>query len=174
MISGSNGERMCTRSGERLARRSPASAGAAQCSCLPAPSSATGTSSPRRTRASIRRRTAALLGASRWQIESRLTMPCERKRAVEQIGGDFARRGRLRRLVPAEMPRHQLVGLQHAVALADRQHAGIERRAAARASTACGSPTDAPSPPARRPRCRGSSAAPSRGSAASPCACPPA
>ena len=53
-------------------------------------------------------------------------MPCARKRAVEQIGGGFARRGRLRRLVPAEMPRHQLIGLQHAVALGDRQHAGIE------------------------------------------------
>ena len=55
-------------------------------------------------------------------------MPCARKRAVEQIGGDFRARSRLRRLVPAEMPRHQLVGLEHAVALADRQHAGVERQ----------------------------------------------
>ena len=105
--------------------RSSAS-GRAQCSCLPAPSSATGTSSLRRTRASISRRTAALLGASRWQIESRLTSPCARKRAVEQIGGDLRPTRRLRRLVPAEMPRHQLIGLQHAGAFGDRHLAGIE------------------------------------------------
>jgi hypothetical protein len=84
MISGSNGERMWTSREVALARLERL--GRAQCSCLPAPSSATGTSSLRRTRASISRRTAGLLGASRWQIESRLTTPCARKRAVEQIG----------------------------------------------------------------------------------------
>ena len=48
------------------------------------------------------------------------------QRAVEQIGGGFRRRSRLRRLVPAEMPRHQLIGLQHAGAFGDRHLAGVE------------------------------------------------
>src|SRR5437899_1387015 len=46
--------------------------------------------------------------------------------AVEQIAIGFRRGRRLRRLVPAEVPLHQLVGLQHAVALADGQHASVE------------------------------------------------
>ena len=50
------------------------------------------------------------------------------QRAVEQIGGDLRRGSRLRRLVPAEMPRHQLIGLQHAGAFGDRHLAGIERK----------------------------------------------
>ena len=33
-----------------------------------------------------------------------------------------------RRLVPAEMPRHQLIGLEHAVALGDREPAFVERQ----------------------------------------------
>src|SRR3954451_9290677 len=37
--------------------------------------------------------------------------------AIEQIAGDFPRRSAFRRLVPTEMPRHQLVRLEHAVAL---------------------------------------------------------
>src|SRR5258708_17208823 len=46
--------------------------------------------------------------------------------AVEQISRDFARRSALRRLVPAKMPRHQLIGLEHAVALRDRKPAFVE------------------------------------------------
>ena len=61
------------------------------------------------------------------------------QRAVEQIGGGFARGGRLRRLVPAEMPLHQLIGLQHAVALARSSPRRCRRQAAARVSTVCGS-----------------------------------
>ena len=45
---------------------------------FPAPSSVTGTSSLRRTLASINRRMAGLRLASRWQTESRLTIPCAR------------------------------------------------------------------------------------------------
>ena len=37
--------------------------------------------------------------------------------AIEQIVGDFPGRSALWRLVPTEMPRHQLVSLEHAVAL---------------------------------------------------------
>ena len=48
--------------------------------------------------------------------------------AVEQIGRSFPQARRLRRLVPAEMPIHQLIGFQHAVALADGERAGIERQ----------------------------------------------
>ena len=36
--------------------------------------------------------TAALRGASRWQIESRLTRPCARERPVEQVRGGLGRR----------------------------------------------------------------------------------
>ena len=54
--------------------------------------------------------------------------PLRAQSAVEQIGRGFACRRRLRRLVPAEMPRHQVVGLQHAVALGDRQHAAVEQQ----------------------------------------------
>src|SRR5665213_3024078 len=50
------------------------------------------------------------------------------QRAVEQIGGGFPYARGLRHLVPAEMPRHQFIGLQHAVALADGQRAGIKRQ----------------------------------------------
>ncbi len=46
--------------------------------------------------------------------------------AVEQISGGFARGGRLRRVVPAKMPLHQLIGLQHAVAFGNRDRAGVE------------------------------------------------
>ena len=52
--------------------------------------------------------------------------PLRAQRAVEQVGGDFRRPCRLRRLVPAEMPRHQLVGLEHAGAFGDRHLAGVE------------------------------------------------
>ena len=61
----------------------------AQCSCLPAPSSATGTSSLRRTRASIRaphRRLARRVEmADRIQADHALRA----QGAVEQIGGDL-------------------------------------------------------------------------------------
>ena len=53
--------------------------------------------------------------------------PLRTQRAVEQIGRGFRGRGRLRRLVPAEMPRHQLIGLEHAGAFGDRDLAGVER-----------------------------------------------
>ena len=48
------------------------------------------------------------------------------QRAVEQIGRDLARRCRCRRLAPAEMPGHQIIGLEHADAFADGQHPLIE------------------------------------------------
>src|ERR1700733_15661220 len=48
------------------------------------------------------------------------------KATVEQIASDFARRGGLRRLAPAEVPVHQLIRLEHAVALGDRDPAFIE------------------------------------------------
>ena len=50
--------------------------------------------------------------------------------AIEPIGMGFPHRGRLRRLVrrhlPAEMPRHQFIGLEHAVAFADGEEALVE------------------------------------------------
>ena len=48
------------------------------------------------------------------------------QRAIEQIGRDVSRRRRLRQLVPAEVPRHQLIGLEHALARADGRDAGVE------------------------------------------------
>src|ERR1700737_5585189 len=54
--------------------------------------------------------------------------PLRPQRAVEQIGRRLRRRGSLGRLVPAEMPRHQLIGLEHAVALADCESAGVETK----------------------------------------------
>jgi hypothetical protein len=48
------------------------------------------------------------------------------QRAVDQIGGDLPCRGRPWQRVPAEMARHQLVGLEHALPLADGDGAGIE------------------------------------------------
>ena len=54
--------------------------------------------------------------------------PLRAQGAVEQIGRDFPRRSRLRRPVPAEMPFHQLIGLEHAVALGDRDPAFVERQ----------------------------------------------
>ena len=58
------------------ARRLSAAPRAIQCIARPAPSTATGTSLRRRTRPSITAAIAGLRGASRWQIESRLTTPC--------------------------------------------------------------------------------------------------
>src|SRR5579883_818304 len=46
--------------------------------------------------------------------------------AVEQVFQNLPLGSGLRPAAPAEMPLHQLVGLDHAVALADRQRAGIE------------------------------------------------
>ena len=50
--------------------------------------------------------------------------------AIEQIDKGFPRRGGLRRSVwrrvPAEMPRHQLIGLEHADAFADGELALVE------------------------------------------------
>ena len=48
------------------------------------------------------------------------------QRAVGEIGHALAFRRRPRQAVPAEMPRCQLVGLQHALALAHREHAAEE------------------------------------------------
>src|SRR3954452_18508112 len=52
--------------------------------------------------------------------------PLRAQRAIEQVVEAFRCRGRLRRLVPAEVPLHQLIGFQHAVALADRERSGKE------------------------------------------------
>ena len=52
--------------------------------------------------------------------------PLRAQGAVEQVGGGLGRQGRLWRLVPAEMALNQFIGLEHAVALRDRKHAGIE------------------------------------------------
>jgi hypothetical protein len=48
------------------------------------------------------------------------------QRAVQQVFQDISFRRRLRRLVPAEVPVRQLVGLQHPPALAHRHHAAVE------------------------------------------------
>src|SRR5579863_2428068 len=48
------------------------------------------------------------------------------KAPVEQVAGDFTQRSWLWRLVPAEMPVHQLIGLEHAVAFGNRDSALIE------------------------------------------------
>ena len=48
--------------------------------------------------------------ADRIQTDEPLRTQCP----IEQIGGDIGRQRRLRRLVPAEMPRHQVIGLEHA------------------------------------------------------------
>ena len=56
--------------------------------------------------------------------------PLRAQGAIQQIGMGFPRRGRLRRFVgrkvPAEMPRHQFIGLEHAVAFADGDQALVE------------------------------------------------
>ncbi len=63
-------------------------------------------------------RIAALLGASRWQIESRLTIALRAQCAVEQIAHALAlATTAFGSFVPAEVTRQQLVGLQHAHAL---------------------------------------------------------
>ena len=58
--------------------------------------------------------------------------PLRAQGAVEQIGGGLGCGGRfwraIGRPVPAEVARRQLVGLEHAIALADRQYAGIKRQ----------------------------------------------
>ena len=83
-------------------------------------------------------------------------------------------RSRLGQPLPAEMPRHQLVRLEHARALADGQQPAIEGQLQALASRACGSPRHGLFPPARRRRCRGSSARHGFGCGEAPCADPPA
>ncbi len=50
------------------------------------------------------------------------------QRAIEQIPHALAFRRWLRQAIEAEMPRHQLIGLEHALALAHGQHAAIERK----------------------------------------------
>src|ERR1700730_9168596 len=54
--------------------------------------------------------------------------PLRPQRAVEQIGRRLRRRGSLGRPVPRGMRRNQLIGLEHAVALADRESAGVETK----------------------------------------------
>ena len=77
------------------------------------------------------------------------------QRAIEQIGGDLRRRCRLRRSVPAEMPRHQLIGLEHAGAFGDRHLAGVEGKLQRPLRGFAALPRGVPSRSARRPRCRG-------------------
>src|ERR1019366_7157184 len=125
MIRGSNGDRMCT-SSEAPSPAFSSASGRAQCSCLPAPSSATGTSSLRL--APDPRLVRRIEMADRIQAHDAFRA----QGAVEQITGSFTRGGGLwwliGRLVPAEMPRHQLIGLEHAVALGDREPAFVERK----------------------------------------------
>src|SRR3954452_24889125 len=48
------------------------------------------------------------------------------QRPIEQVVEALRCRGRLRRLGPAEVPLHQFISFQHAVALADRERSGKE------------------------------------------------
>ena len=50
------------------------------------------------------------------------------QRTVEQMVEDLAFRRGLRQPLPAEMPGHQLVGLEHPAALADGEEAAVERQ----------------------------------------------
>ena len=128
MIRGSNGDRMCTAPAplagvlQRL-RAAPNAPACRRRRARPAPT---------RLRRTLRLDQAADRGlARRIEMADRIEAdePLRAQRAIEQIVGGFAAsERRLRRLVPAEMPRHQLIGLQHAGALADRQRARVERQ----------------------------------------------
>ena len=125
MMSGSNGERMWTSSpaGSGRPRASP---GAPSARSLPAPSSVdrhqllaahAGLDQPPDRRLARR-----VEMADRVEADDALRA----QRTVEQVVQHLALRCRLRRPLPAEMPVHQLVGLQHAGALADRHGALVE------------------------------------------------
>ena len=136
----------------------PASRGSAQCGTSGALSIVTGTSILRLTRASISALTGFLL--RRVEITDRIKAhhALRPQRPIQQIGDGLPLRRRLGFLVPAEMPLHQLIGLEHARAGADGERCRRKRPAAARAWTACGWPRDGPSRPARHRRYRGSTA----------------